>query len=80
MSSFHGEVSGAGGAAVAGPDDGWLRLDRRTIFVTAILVLAPLIPTVAIMLLSGAGAGPLLTTAGIWIGIAILLCAGAGYE
>ncbi|GAA2810727.1 PH domain-containing protein [Saccharopolyspora taberi] len=69
------------GPAVAGTgDDGWQRLDSRTIFATAVLVLAPLIPTVAIMLLSGAGMTPLLITAGIWLAIAVLLSAGAGYE
>ncbi|QUH00430.1 PH domain-containing protein [Saccharopolyspora erythraea] len=65
------------------PDDltaAWHRLDARTVFVTVILVLAPLIPTLAVMLVSRASAGALLTTAGIWVAIALLLCGGAAYD
>ncbi|PKW14674.1 PH domain-containing protein [Saccharopolyspora spinosa] len=57
-------------------DGQWRRLDPKTIAAAATLVLAPLVPTAAVMLLSAAKAATLLITALIWVGIAVLI---AGY-
>lgn len=56
-------------------DGQWHRLDKRTIVALAALVLVPLIPTVLIMVISGAPTNGLLITVGVWLGSAALLCA-----
>ncbi|QIZ36198.1 PH domain-containing protein [Saccharopolyspora sp. ASAGF58] len=57
-------------------DGQWRRLDPKTIAAAATLVLAPLVPTAAVMLLSNAKPATLLITTLIWVGIAVLI---AGY-
>ncbi|MFR9731560.1 PH domain-containing protein [Saccharopolyspora sp. MS10] len=51
----------------------WRRLDGRVVLALLILVLAPLVPTVAVMLLAGAGLVPLAITTGSWLAAAALL-------
>lgn len=51
----------------------WQKLDGRIVAALAILVLAPIVPTVVVMLIAGAGWAPLSSVAGVWAAIAALL-------
>ncbi|KAA5837303.1 PH domain-containing protein [Saccharopolyspora hirsuta] len=54
-------------------DGQWRRQDPRTIASVGLLVLAPMVPTVGIMTLSGAGIGAILLTAALWFAGALAL-------
>ncbi|MER7016180.1 PH domain-containing protein [Saccharopolyspora sp. NPDC000359] len=54
-------------------DGQWRRQDPRTIASVGLLVLAPAVPTVGIMTISGAGVGALLITASLWFAGALAL-------
>jgi putative membrane protein len=56
-------------------DGQWHRLDPKTIAAVTTLVLAPLVPTAAIMVISGTRPVTLLVTALIWVGIGMLIAA-----
>ncbi|MBA8823113.1 putative membrane protein [Saccharopolyspora lacisalsi] len=56
-------------------DERWQRLDPKSVLAVGVLALAPLIPTGALMTLTGAKVAAVLSMVGIWVGIAVLVSA-----
>ncbi|MCI2423513.1 PH domain-containing protein [Saccharopolyspora sp. K220] len=61
-------------------DGQWHRLDPKTIAAITTLVMAPLLPTAAVMLISGVGAVALLITVSIWAGVGLVIAALAAID
>jgi putative membrane protein len=51
----------------------WKRLDPRIVVTSTAVVCAPLVPTLFVMLVTGAKATAILITTGVWVGIAALV-------
>ncbi|MDI2029915.1 PH domain-containing protein [Saccharopolyspora sp. TS4A08] len=61
-------------------DGQWHRLDVRAIPASAAIVVAPMLPTLLVMTLAGAGTTALLITVLVGLGAALLIVGGAIYE
>ncbi|WP_433871634.1 PH domain-containing protein [Saccharopolyspora sp. CA-218241] len=57
----------------AAADDDWQRLDPKVVLAVLALVLAPMIPALAVMLIAGAEPTAVLTTLGIWLASAVAI-------
>ncbi len=64
----------------AEPLDPWRRLDARVLLATAVLTLAPLVPTVLVMLLGSARMTTVALTAAAWIAFAVLATAAGAVD